>query len=119
LTALSQLPGLQNVKSRAYHRDGSSSIPGQVMWDVVDEIELGQFSAGTSAPPASSSHSIKMIHTHLSSRCDKTDQSEADVPSHPNPRNLLFIHNIELEHGYEEYIKRDVKMNGRGTFLWY
>jgi hypothetical protein len=70
------------------------------MWDVVDEVELGQFSASTSVSPANS-HSIKMVHTHLSSGSDTIDQSEADVPSHPIPGNLLFIHNVELEHGYE------------------
>jgi hypothetical protein len=56
-----------------YHHGGSGSIPGQVRWDVVDEVQVGQFSASTSVSP-DNSHSIKIIQTHLSSRSDTIDQ---------------------------------------------
>jgi hypothetical protein len=71
------------------------------MWDVADEV--GQFSVSTSVFLANS-HSTKMIHTHLSSRSDTIDQLEADVPSHRIPGNLLFLHNVDLEHDHEGYI---------------
>jgi hypothetical protein len=60
---------------------GRGSSPGQVMWDVLDKMTLGQgFSEYLSFPCQFSFHRLLHIH-NLSSGAGKIGQLVADVPS--------------------------------------